>query len=51
MQAKNSIHIAAPNKATKQSRDLIVCYVLFTILRSPEQDLNAQGTKACVLLG
>ena len=37
--------LIAPDKATKQSRDLSLCYVLFTvlftILRSPEQDVNA----------
>ena len=55
MQAKISIQLIAPNRANKQSHDLKCVFVLLIYINiievHTEQDLKAQGTRACVLLG
>ena len=49
MQAKISIQLIAPDKATKQSRDLkgVFVFVFANLHRNPVLDLKAQGTSVC----
>ena len=48
MQAKISIQLIAPDKATKQSRFFEVLIYIHIIEVQVEEDLKAQGNRTCV---
>ena len=55
MEAKISIQLIAPEKETNRSCDLKCVLFLLIYIHiikvQTEQDLNARGTRTCVLLG
>ena len=54
MEAKISIQLIAQDKATEQSRDLEFVFVFANYIHiievQTEEDLKAQGNRACVVL-